>query len=270
MDSQNEEMGMNQESEETQSPQTSQPPTPPKTQDFKPVEQAEGLFGFIDGLLRHRDALFQQIFRNEDVVNLIRRMLMIIIATCFLTGLVMGASRGFSLQIIASGIKVPVLFLFTLVVCYPVLYIVNVVMGSRLSFLQTFALIMVAVTLNSVLLSSCATIVLFFTMTGASYDFLKLLHVLIFTFSGIWGMIALWRGLQAMCEESSIYPKHALKIMRLWILIFAFVGTQMAWSLRPFVGSPGMEFSVFRSQEGNFYKDVWDSVSNFGTKKDQG
>jgi hypothetical protein len=41
------------------------------------------------------------------------------------------------------------------------------------------------------------------------------------------------------------------------------VGTQMAWSLRPFVGSPDLEFEVFRAgSEGNFYKAVWTSIVN--------
>jgi len=44
-------------------------------------------------------------------------------------------------------------------------------------------------------------------------------------------------------------------------VVFAFVGTQMAWSLRPFVGSPGREFSLFRQQEGNFYVGVWGSIA---------
>jgi hypothetical protein len=149
-----------------------------------------------------------------------------------------------------------------------VLYVVIVIMGSRLSFRQTFALILLALALNSILLASCATIVLFFTITGADYDFLKLLHVLIFAFSGAWGMMGLWRGLVAMCETSSLYPKQAVRILQIWILIYAFVGTQMAWSLRPFIGSPDLEFELFRKgQTGNFYQAVLQSVENIITHK---
>jgi hypothetical protein len=37
----------------------------------------------------------------------------------------------------------------------------------------------------------------------------------------------------------------------------------MAWSLRPFVGSPELDFQLFRNdREGNFYKAVWTSVVN--------
>jgi len=128
---------------------------------------------------------------------------------------------------------------------------------------QTLALILLAMALNAILLASCSSIVLFFTITGAQYHFLKLLHVVIFAFSGMWGMFALWRGLQAMCETSTLYPKQAIRILQIWILIFALVGMQMAWSLRPFVGSPSLEFELLRShQQGNFYTSVAHSAIN--------
>jgi hypothetical protein len=64
-------------------------------------------------------------------------------------------------------------------------------------------------------------------------------------------------------EKSDLYPRQAIHILQLWIVIFGFVGTQMAWSLRPFVGSPELGFELFREgREGNFYKAVWTSIVN--------
>ena len=45
----------------------------------------------------------------------------------------------------------------------------------------------------------------------------------------------------------------------LWIVLYAFVGTQMAWTLSPFIGSPAYEFILFRQVGGNFYGDVLNS-----------
>ena len=223
-------------------------------------QESSSMFAYVDGILRHRESYFTSIFENRYVPRQIFMLLMIIIALSGFHGLIMGTSSGI-LQMLSSAVKVPVLYLLTLVVCYPVLYVVNVIMGSRLSFLQTLALILLAVAMNAILLASCTPIVLFFTITGADYHFLKLLHVLIFAFSGAWAMLGLWRGLLAMCETSNLYPKQAVRILQIWIIVFAFVGSQMAWSLRPFVGSPQLEFQVFREgQEGNFYKGVWSSV----------
>ena len=66
---------------------------------------------------------------------------------------------------------------------------------------------------------------------------------------------------EIVCEKRGVYPKSALTIMRIWALIFAFVGIQMAWNLRPFLGDRDSEFTVFRDYEGNFYTAIPYSIS---------
>lgn len=233
------------------------PPTPP-------LSAAHGTFlGLLDNLLRRREEFFADIFEGKNLSAQIRAFVVAILSLCGIYGLTMGGaglelgwSRG-ALQVLSSGVKVPMLYLLTLLVCYPVLFIVLVLMGSRLSFKQTLALILLALTLNSVLLAAFAPIIAFFIVTNSSYEFIKLMHVFVMTFSGFWAMSALWHGLREMCEKSNLYPKRAVRIMQVWILIFGFVGTQMAWSLRPFIGSPDRPFQLFRAdQEGNFYSAV--------------
>ena len=164
-------------------------------------------------------------------------------------------------QAASSAMKVPLLYILSLVVCLPVLYIINILMGSRLGFRQTVALILVAFNLNAILLASCAPIVAFFILTGSNYHFLKLLNVAIMGFGGLWAMLALYRALVAMCESSDVYPRQAVRILLVWILVFGFVGTQMAWTLRPFLGSPDMPFELFRKAGvGNFYQAVFQSL----------
>jgi hypothetical protein len=48
----------------------------------------------------------------------------------------------------------------------------------------------------------------------------------------------------------------SMTLLYVWILLFGFVGTQLAWTLRPFFGSPGERFELFRSIDGNFYVDI--------------
>ena len=48
----------------------------------------------------------------------------------------------------------------------------------------------------------------------------------------------------------------SMTLLYIWILLFGFVGTQLAWTLRPFFGRPGEEFALFRSIEGNFYAEI--------------
>jgi len=222
-------------------------------------DPATGFLPFLDVLLRQREGYFWRIFSDNGVLREIAMLLAVIVTLTGLYGLTMGAQSGWRFML-ASAVKTPVLFLTTLLVCYPVLYVINVLMGSKLGFLQTLALILAALAMSSILLASFALIALFFTITGGDYHFIKLLHVVIFAFSGLLGMIALWRGLMAACEHSDLYPKQAMSVLRIWIVIFAFVGMQMAWNLRPFVGAPDMPFQIFREQTGNFYQAVFQSI----------
>ena len=46
-------------------------------------------------------------------------------------------------------------------------------------------------------------------------------------------------------------------MFRLWLVIYAFVGIQMGWVLRPFVGHPAAPVQFFRSgMWGNAYVEV--------------
>jgi hypothetical protein len=70
------------------------------------------------------------------------------------------------------------------------------------------------------------------------------------------GMVVLHDGLAFACEKRGVYPKKAMTIMKVWAVLFAFVGIQMAWNLQPFVGDRGKPFQWFRHSEGNFYTAV--------------
>jgi hypothetical protein len=43
-------------------------------------------------------------------------------------------------------------------------------------------------------------------------------------------------------------------LLQIWIVIYALVGLQMAWILRPFVGKPDAPLALFRPLGGNFFE----------------
>lgn len=49
-------------------------------------------------------------------------------------------------------------------------------------------------------------------------------------------------------------------LLRVWILLFGFVGTQLAWTLRPFFGDPDTPFALFREISGTFYSDILQTI----------
>ena len=119
------------------------------------------------------------------------------------------------------------------------------------------AVILSGFVMIALIMASASPIVIFFLITGDNYAFLKLLHVAIFALAGSFGMKTILDGLRFCCEKKGVYPKVGVLVFRVWMVILAFVGMQLAWNLRPFIGSRDLPFEWFRSREGNFYLAVF-------------
>jgi hypothetical protein len=276
---------------------------------------ASGKQLIIERILRDRTGIWDQIIAERDLPKLIMRMLLSSVICLAAYGAVLGASNGW-LQAFVSTVKLPMLFLVTLAICLPTLYLFNLVFGARLSVLQACALIMVAITVTAVLTFAFAPISLFFLITARSYVFFKLLNVAILTLTALVGLRFLTSGMRALnkhvvvestysnqvvvpaevsqrelvsatvggAADSAAQPPSngdartarqnqgaakakapqpaagerpaSMVLLYTWILLFGFVGTQLAWTLRPFFGSPGKPFELFRDIDGTFYGDI--------------
>jgi hypothetical protein len=173
----------------------------------------------------------------------------------------MGSYNGFQ-QSLVTGIKIPVLIFLSIIVCFPALFVVQFMIGSKMSVIQMANMILSGFVVFTTISLSFSTIVIFFMITGNNYGFIKLLHVAIFSFSGIFAMKTIIGGLKYSCEKKNVYPKTGLNIFKIWIFIFAFVSAQLAWNLRPFIGSKNLPFELFRMKEGNFYLAVIQSFTD--------
>lgn len=151
----------------------------------------------IERLLRNRSSVWQQIKQEYRLNELIQQMLTSSAVTLAVYGAVMGFSHSF-LQAGSSAIKLPILFLVTLAICLPTLYLFNLLYGGWLSVRQTLALALAAITVTSALTLSFAPITLFFLLTAQSYHFYVLLNVVVLTLSGIAGLSFLVSGMRHM------------------------------------------------------------------------
>jgi hypothetical protein len=64
---------------------------------------------------------------------------------------------------------------------------------------------------------------------------------------------------------------HALSqnvkaVFRIWVVVFALVGAQMGWVLRPFIGRPDQPTSFVRARESNFFEGVWRNLQRLLTE----
>jgi hypothetical protein len=196
--------------------------------------------------------------------RLIAFQVVVICAFAFVYGIVTGSYHS-PAQAFSSAVKIVILFLSTLAICFPSFYIVQLIMGSRMSFRQMITIVLGGFVMIATIALSFVPIVIFFLLTGDNYHFLQLLHVGIFIFSGIFGMKFIVEALKYACDKKNIYPQTGVMIFRVWIVILAFVGIQLAWNLRPFLGDRGEGFKLFRKYEGNFYTAIVYSFEQLGT-----
>jgi hypothetical protein len=161
-----------------------------------------------------------------------------------------------------TGIKIPCLIFLSLLVCFPALFVIQYMIGSTMTIDQMANVILSGFFVFSTIALSFAPIVIFFMITGDNYSFIKLLHVAIFVFSGIFAVKTIVNGLTFSCEKKNVYPKLGMKIFKIWVVILAFVSSQLAWNLRPFVGSRELPFELVRERSSNFYVGVIGSVGN--------
>ena len=170
-------------------------------------------------------------------------------------------------QVVASGLKVPALFLLTLAVTFPSLYVFNTILGTKLPFGQLVRLITSAMSVLHAVLASLGPIVAFFSATTTNYPFILLLNVVVFAISGTFGVVFLFRMLQrdrgpiADDADAPIRTRSSVgAVFYIWLMAFGLVGAQMGWVLRPFVGSPFLPFTWFRPREASFFEAVLKSL----------
>ncbi len=153
----------------------------------------------IERILRDRDSVWQQVVEERGLKELSTQMLASSAISLACYGAVLGASSG-AAQAASSAIKLPLLFLATLAICLPTLYLFNLLFGARLSVMQAVALIMVSITVTSVLTLAFAPISLFFLISAESYSFFKLLNVGILVLAAAVGLKFLTQGMAVLNE----------------------------------------------------------------------
>ncbi len=208
----------------------------------------------VFNIFQNKESYFSEINKQQSN-RLIFNQILLICGFAFLYGMVMGSYHSF-LQSVVTGLKVILLFVSTVIICFPSFFIIQQVLGSKMSFRQMMVIVLSGVVLTSTIALSFAPIVVVFQVTGGNYHFLQLLHVGIFIFAGIFGMRLMVDALKYACENKSIYPQIGVTVFRIWIIILAFVGIQLAWNLRPFLCEKHEEFKFFRKYEGNFYTAI--------------
>jgi hypothetical protein len=231
------------------------------------------------------------------------------------------------MQLLASTLKLPGLFFFTLAVTFPSLYVFGVLLGSGMSLRSHLRLMVAATGVMLAVLASLGPIVAFFTLSTTSYSFMVMLNVMAAAVGGFLGLGFMLRTLNRLMSSREMQnlpaarpapvqgpppppddetfeaeadegeglelqqPRHTLgghdrpappappqrqwylppvqpprskarTVFYVWVIVYALVGAQMSWVLRPFIGDPTIPFEWFRDRDGNFFQSVVEVLDN--------
>jgi len=222
--------------------------------------------------------MIQALHRVDDVLRArpwavqegrpLRRFLdlgLLVIVFGLIYGAVMGSSRGVTgprfWQVVFSGVKLPLLLAGTFAVSLPSFFVINTLAGLRSDFFYAVRALVAAQAGLTIILASLAPLTALWYISFSKYEAATLFNAFLFAVASISAQGLLRRYYRPLILHR---PAHRW-LLRAWLGIYAFVGIQMAWILRPFIGQPGVPTSFLRQEAwGNAYVQlaatIWRSL----------
>lgn len=168
------------------------------------------------------------------------------------------------LQSLYTAIKFPLLIFLTCAGNALLNGMLAQLLGSGLSFKQTSIAILMSFAIAALILAGFSPITLFIWFNApplesaspiAGHSVMLLSHVAIISFAGVIAN----RRLFALLSSISGRPATARRVLFSWLAGNLFLGAQLAWNLRPFIGAPNLAVQFLRDDpmRGNFYEAVW-------------
>jgi hypothetical protein len=169
------------------------------------------------------------------------------------------------MQLVYSAVKVPILITAAFALSIPSFYVMNLLVGLREDFPRVLRALMTTQAGLTVILTSLSPMTAFWYLNGSGYQAAILFNGAMFAVASLGAQWMLRRDYLPMIARD---PRHRW-MLRIWILIYVFVGIQTAWVLRPFVGDPLAPVEFFRQDSwSNAYEVVlamiWDVIRGRG------
>jgi hypothetical protein len=208
------------------------------------------LFQAIDDFLRGRG-----VFAPEAPLAGRLHWLVVLVLTCGpFYGMVMGTFSGLAPgrlhQLLYSGVKVPLLLLATFLLCLPSFFVINTLAGLREDFSRVLRAVVGTQSCVTVVLAGLAPLTAVWYLSSADYQLALLFNALMFGVASFAAQVVVRRYYGPLIRRS----KRHRQLLRVWLLLYVFVGVQMAWVLRPFIGDPKQPVAFFRAEAwGNAY-----------------
>jgi hypothetical protein len=187
-----------------------------------------------------------------------------------LYGIAMGSWRH-PLQSVYTALKFPLVVLLTTLGNALLNGMLAPLLGMNIGLRQSLMAVLMSFAIASIVLGAFMPVTLFLvwntTSSGANsgaafaaYSFMQLAHVAIISFAGTVGNVRLTPLLERLSGNRTV----ARHVLLAWLAGNLFLGSQICWVLRPFIGRPDLpvEFLGARPFEGSLYETVFNALRN--------
>jgi len=195
--------------------------------------------------------------------------LTVIVFGAGLYGAAMGCWRA-PLQALYVAIKFPLIILLTTLGNALLNAMLAPLLGLNISLRQSMLAVLFSFTVASTILGAFSPLTAFMvwntpSLSGSvndvsigTYNLVQLTHVAVIAFSGVAGNLRLAQFLHRLSGNRAVVQR----VLLAWLAGNLFLGSQLCWILRPFIGAPGLPVEFLRASafKGNFYEAVFSAV----------
>ena len=172
-------------------------------------------------------------------------------------------------QALFVAIKFPLIILLTALGNALLNGMLAPLLGLNIPFRQSFAAVVMSCAITSAILGAFAPLLAFAVWNApplaahpvAAYNLIKLAHVGVIMFAGTVGNARLLQLLVHLGGGRAV----AFRVFVAWLAGNLFLGSQLSWIARPFIGAPELPVQFFRegAMKGNFYEKVFGAFTQF-------
>ena len=209
------------------------------------------VFDIAERIFRDRASFLAEVQEAAGLPVKIGKSAVVWAVALLLSGAVMGAPGGVY-QILASAIKLPLLFGVTALICLPLLYFFALYFGAKWNLCQVGALLSAMLVVVAAIALAWVPALLVLWISVGDYALYKLACAAVLAFSGVLGVLFLGQALDALTPGAALRRR----LFWVWAILYAFIGGQLAWLARPFVGVPGAAFQFLAGSGGSLYADL--------------
>jgi hypothetical protein len=209
---------------------------------------------------------------EEWIANWTAKRLVFCVAVIFVGAGLYGGAMGWWRapdQGLIVAVKFPLIILLTTLGNALLNGMLAPLLGLNISLRQSLLAILMSFTIASAILGSFSPLTAFVVWNAPplsdnahfserTYSFIQVMHVCIIAFAGTVANVRLVQLLRQLSGKAAI----ARRVLFAWLAGNLFLGSQLCWIFRPFIGSPGLEVAFFRPHplQGNFYETVFSAI----------